>query len=881
MKNKILSIILVLSMLTAMISMMPFAASADSAVWDGSVANAFAGGDGSSGNPYQIANGAQLAYMAKQVNSGANSGSYRTAYYKLTADIVLNEGDAANWATTAPANVFTPIGIADNGTDDTSWRAGLFAGSFDGNGKTISGVYVNNTSSSMNAGTGLFAIIGNSATVKNFNITNSYISANKAVGVIGLIRNASNLTVSGIYSDVIVNAAEASSGGGAGGIVGQLSGSAGATVSGCVFAGTAKATKEIAGGILANGNGVAITINNCLNLGTVTAGSYSGGIVGRNDNASCTVKNCVSVGTATYTFAGSSKTDKKPVVSNSFYTGNLNNKNTTVNTSTQLNSITDIWNEVDSSITSVLTAWSVRENDVIVPTAVVTFAPHSEYYVEPVNAPDWLKNYETQTEFEITTAQQLCDLSDWVNIGNTFEGKTVKLGADIDMKGIDFTPIGKNENLLFKGTFDGNGKTVSNLSVTADEAGFFGYIANATVKSFAIVNATIKGSIGEFRVGGAVAQVHGSSTSATIENIYVNAALSGKRHVGGIVGQLGGASQNNVITNCVFNGTINATGNYIAGIVGNCNGAPVTVSNCLNAGTINGSNYVAGIATAEKNLTITDCVNAGTITAVNSYYGDIYAGNPKDETVSISDCYYVNLLMKNNSAGEGTVTAENNTKGALTDLIGNNATAPEGWTKRAGDIAVPAGCTVAPASLIGLNMVSGAAVRMANPTGLRFTAVIGADYLNALVGDATDYSYGIIIAPTDYIAEANGVFTVEALKALSYEVAYKEIKAEKLQNDPTADGCYVFTGTLVNVQEANYNRDFSAIAYVKVGDTYYYSSYSEELNSRNIAEVASNACADTSAEQNEVYQYAITEAETTVYSPYTEEQRKVLADFFQ
>ena len=127
----------------------------------------------------------------------------------------------------------------------------------------------------------------------------------------------------------------------------------------------------------------------------------------------------------------------------------------------------------------------------------------------------------------------------------------------------------------------------------------------------------------------------------------------------------------------------------------------------------------------------------------------------------------------------------------------------------------------------------------------------------------------------------NGVFTVEALKALSYEVAYKEIKAENLQNDPTADGCYVFTGTLVNVQEANYTRDFSAIAYVKVGDTYYYSNYNEELNSRNISDVASNACADTSAEQNAVYQYAVTEGEITVYSPYTEEQRKVLADFFQ
>ena len=133
MKNKILSILLVLSMLMAMLSVMPVAASADSAVWDGSVANAFAGGNGTSGNPYLIANGAQLAYMAKQVNSGANNGSYRTAYYKLTADIVLNEGDAADWATTAPANTFTPIGIADNGTDDKGIGYDICRGTVDEN----------------------------------------------------------------------------------------------------------------------------------------------------------------------------------------------------------------------------------------------------------------------------------------------------------------------------------------------------------------------------------------------------------------------------------------------------------------------------------------------------------------------------------------------------------------------------------------------------------------------------------------------------------------------------------------------------------------------------------------------------------------------------
>ena len=81
-------------------------------VWNGSVATAFAGGSGTAEDPYQIANGAQLARFAAIVNGTLDGTQQNTAACgKLTADIVLNDiSNWENWESTAPANIWTPIG---------------------------------------------------------------------------------------------------------------------------------------------------------------------------------------------------------------------------------------------------------------------------------------------------------------------------------------------------------------------------------------------------------------------------------------------------------------------------------------------------------------------------------------------------------------------------------------------------------------------------------------------------------------------------------------------------------------------------------------------------------------------------------------------------
>lgn len=128
--------------------------------WFPGQASAFSGGSGTSGSPYQITTAAELASLSSYLGSG-NSGKY----FKVMNDIDLN---------VSPYNTgtgWTPIG--------TSSSASYFYGKFDGNFKTISGLYYNNSSGSY---VGLFGTIGNTGTVSNILLSNATVSGNLEVG---------------------------------------------------------------------------------------------------------------------------------------------------------------------------------------------------------------------------------------------------------------------------------------------------------------------------------------------------------------------------------------------------------------------------------------------------------------------------------------------------------------------------------------------------------------------------------------------------------------------------------------------------------------------------------------------------------------------------
>ena len=125
---------------------------AQSPCWDGSIAEAYEGGNGSVNNPYQIATAEQLALLAQQTNDGTGG----DAYYIMTNDIDLADcsGEDIEW-TSIGRTVVTEV--------DTTFR--YFTGHFDGNGKTVSNLYQHQNEYFK----GLFGCT-NGAVIKNVNL---------------------------------------------------------------------------------------------------------------------------------------------------------------------------------------------------------------------------------------------------------------------------------------------------------------------------------------------------------------------------------------------------------------------------------------------------------------------------------------------------------------------------------------------------------------------------------------------------------------------------------------------------------------------------------------------------------------------------------------
>lgn len=158
---------------------------------------------------------------------------------------------------------------------------------------------------------------------------------------------------------------------------------------------------------------------------------------------------------------------------------------------------------------------------------------------------------------------------------NSFEGKTVKLDSDLDLSGIDWSPIGEFVNGVssqpFKGTFDGNNHSISNLNVNVTKykqsAGLFGDIQAGTVKDLTLTKPVVKGTAYTGAIAGRIIKGASPNYWVTLQNVTVDGAnitsepakdkngiYDGGNNVGGMIG----LTQFGVdITNCkVINSTI-------------------------------------------------------------------------------------------------------------------------------------------------------------------------------------------------------------------------------------------------------------------------------------------------------------------------------------
>ena len=280
----------------------------------------------------------------------------------------------------------------------------------------------------------------------------------------------------------------------------------------------------------------------------------------------------------------------------------------------------------------------------------------------------------------IYTVADLKAIRDSINTKNDVYGnKVYKLMNDLDFstETSDWTPIGNTTTVTFKGSVDGNGKTIRNIRIghisqvngsgmlcSMQYAGLVGLIDGAIIKNIEvdwIQIMTAFGGTDNCYVGGIAAYGSGVISNCTTNGDFA-CQIFRTNYVGGIIGY---GTATTTIDNCHYNsGSISLSsynivaGYYSGGIAGYNIG---TISNCTSAGTIGASwNYNGGIAGYSIGSIVncycsngmtpewTECVSGGiagyqTGTIINCYSAGAvkggYSGGIVGEGGYITNCY--------------------------------------------------------------------------------------------------------------------------------------------------------------------------------------------------------------------------------------------------
>lgn len=236
-------------------------------------------------------------------------------------------------------------------------------------------------------------------------------------------------------------------------------------------------------------------------------------------------------------------------------------------------------------------------------------------------------NYDTNTK--TYTVYNADGLLAWNEAAQKDQSINCTLSADINMAGKEWTRIGTDENNSYNGTFDGNGKTITGLTVNQSEknyAGLFGCLgSDGKVQNLTLENVHISGV---FYVGSVVGTNFG-----TVSGCTASGNITGTEScIGGVVGQNKGT-----VTGCTVSGNISSN-QYTGGVVGENFG---TVSACYHAtGDVTGNiNYVGGVVGWNYYGTVTACFHVnGNVTATYNWVGSVAGFN--GGVGSVTACYW-------------------------------------------------------------------------------------------------------------------------------------------------------------------------------------------------------------------------------------------------
>ena len=253
----------------------------------------------------------------------------------------------------------------------------------------------------------------------------------------------------------------------------------------------------------------------------------------------------------------------------------------------------------------------------------------------------------------IENAEQLAYLAQQVNNGTDYRWKHFRLVSDLDLSVKEWTPIGTEGN-LFWGGFDGDGHTITGMTITGKEnsyVGLFGECRNFTADSSYIKSVTVKGAniSGKSFVGAIAGAGANISDCYSIENtIYASRCVGGV--CGSLIGKISGCYNSSSVSGISTAGGIMGSASY-EGNVGNG-----VVQYCYNIGTVTVSQQdssVGGITGASANrYDISNCLNCGKITGNGKNVGGIAGSTDSNYMNFIGNCYY-NSDLNNAGVGEG------------------------------------------------------------------------------------------------------------------------------------------------------------------------------------------------------------------------------------
>ena len=604
-------------------------------------------GDGSSANPYQISTAGELYWFAALVNNGTltdGKAQNTSANAVLVNDITVNTGvltaDGKLASDVSGFRVWTPIG------KNNIYK--IYKGTFDGQGHTVSGLYFNNSNT---ACVGLFGYIDSGAKISNVGVVDSYFNGYYYVG--GVCGYNKSGTISNCYHIGVVKGRDDKVGGVCGYNVSESS-----TISNCYHIGEVSGGSYV-GGVCGASEGFE---SNCYNIGEVSGGSYVGGVCGSNVGG--TISNCYSAGavSGSYNVGGVIGFINTGTISNCFFDSEKCNKNAVGKNKDDLGTVTNTEGKTTAQFASGevcyllnasktdgtqawyqdLTAETGDKLPILKATGKNTVYQVKKYSGCEHNAGTYVKSYSnlnkdvyagytsegtcshgkyqkaffnsTGNAYEITNASQLLWFAGLVN-GTLTDGTAQKMAANakvmcnIDFGTTNFAAIGKSQDILYAGTFDGNGHTIKVNQTGSEDVALFGNIGACTIKNLTVTG-TINTSV-KYAAGIAMHK-YGDGTTATIENcisdVTIESTVEGDGTHGGFIAVVDYGTLN--INNCAFTGAINgSTTNKCGGFIGYTNKTS-NISNSYVSATFGISSAGCNIASRKggtSKVTVTNC----------------------------------------------------------------------------------------------------------------------------------------------------------------------------------------------------------------------------------------------------------------------------------